>query len=107
MAVKRLRATVTQTASVSGWNFPCSFFVISDALLSRERLDALGQVRPPVIRCADQTSALDLARRSGSLPCVNPISDPFPPRLFDPAVSEIRDGDDDREERQVSDIAMP
>ena len=35
------------------------------------------------------------------------VSRPFPARLFDPPVSEIRHGDDHREVGQVDDVAMP
>jgi len=64
------------------------------------------------VRAPTSANRLSLKRQrccaaSLSLPCMNPISNPFPRRLFDPAISEIRHGDDHRQVARVSDIAMP
>src|SRR5712675_3531101 len=54
------------------------------------------------------SSTHDAARGRCLLPSsLDPISDPFPRRLFDPAVSEIGHGDDHRQVHRVGDIAMP
>jgi len=41
------------------------------------------------------------------MPSANPVSDPFPRRLFDPTVGEIGHGDDHRQVHQIGDIAVP
>src|SRR5947208_15580863 len=57
---------------------------------------------------AESSNSGDAARRHCLLlRSRNPISCPFPRRLFDPTVSEIRHGDDHREIDRVRHIAVP
>src|SRR5439155_18734183 len=79
------------------------------------RLGAASGVRPHSKGTPDRAAAeteyrsgaSDAARHRCSLPRGNPVSDPFPRRLFDPAVSEERHDDDQRQVDRVSNIAVP